>query len=137
MPNNVYSSLIELLRTNSVISPLLGDYKEIKSVFAGTRPEDSNETPTITITGGAVNNKQTNKDDFFTLNLYVNLDPTIGGEVRGRYYQGLIIEELDDKNFTIGGVPMRFTATGLGTFANPVDKEINCPITLRVTNWSC
>ena len=28
-------------------------------------------------------------------------------------------------------------AEALGTIANPVDKEINSPISLRVTNWSC
>lgn len=138
MPTNVYTSLIDLLRTNAVISPLLGDYKGIKSVFAGTRPEDSTEFPTITITALPVDKLQRVKDNNFVLNVYVPLLPQDGGgEVYGMYIQEKIIEELDDKNFTVSGVPMRFVAGGLGNNPVPADKEINTPISLRVTNWSC
>ena len=127
MPDNVYSSFLELLRTDSVISPLWAEYKGLKSVHAHTVPEDAVEMPRACIIAEIDNilpSKTT--DQLFLLNCYA------GNPVQAKYISREISKRLDDCTFTVLGVTMRISCNGLSNAGNPLSKEFNSPIEVRV-----
>lgn len=132
MPDNVYSSFLELLRTNTNISTQLADYKGIKAVFAHVQPEDSINMPSLTVISENDNilpSKYT--EQLFLVNCFAS------NAVQAKYVSRVICGELDDRTFTELGVTMRFSCNGLTSLGDPTTNEFNSPVEVRVVYGDC
>jgi len=127
LPDNVYSSFLELLKTDSVISLLWADYHGLKSVHAHVLPEDASLMPSCSLI--AENDDillSKNTEQLFLLNCFA-VNP-----VQAKYISRVISGKLDDTTHTYGGVTMRFRCNGLSTTGNPLTKEFNSTLEVRV-----
>ena len=130
MPNNVYSSFLELLKTDSVISPLIADYKGLKSVHAMVQPEDSVLMPSLTLNmenDDILPSKTT--EQICLLNVYA------ANPVQAKYISRVISGRLDDSKFTVLGVTMLFICNGLPVLGDSLTKEFNSPLEVRVVYY--
>ncbi len=130
--DNIYSGLIAITRANTAISSQLGFYPNstIPIVQAGVLDESVTALPAITIRMESL--AELNKkvgDVNFILNCFGS------NEIESFKLANTLIEEWDDTTVTFDGWSMQLTASAISSVVNPVAKEVNTPVAVRVVYW--
>ncbi len=130
--DNIFSAVIEVLKTKTNITDLLGFYPNstIPIIQAGILAKSVTNLPALTLSYNpeAPRNKMV-KTGNITINCFA-ID-----QIESSKLADIIIDELDDTNETVDGFSIRFTASGLPSNGDPTAKQVNTPVTMRIVYW--
>lgn len=130
MINDPYTKLNQILASNTTITSLLGKYQgtTIPLIKGGNLAEEETDLPAITFYNNNYDSDFNNNDTFFTVNCYAK-------EERDSFLLAkTVVDQLKGLQDCNDGYPVTCTARIIAGIPDPINKEVNTAVEVRLFN---